>query len=137
MKNRAFTLIEVLVSVLIISVVATALFQISTNSKSSFEFLVQKIEFSTICSIPFLHNNKQWHNSNKSLYDFLRSNYNIKNDEFRKFLKETKVHYKQEEFSKLSPLDKSSGVDLNIVFDKIEVTKGEQTNYVYKIFIEN
>ena len=142
MKNRAFTLMEVLVAVLIISIVATALFQIAINSKYNFGFLTQKIKFDTMSSIAFLHNKQKWHNSDKRLYDFLRSDYNISDDEFIKILKSEKIHYSHEEFSTISPFESSDSnvsdmMNLQIVFDKIQVSQKEQSSYVYKIYIRN
>ena len=140
MKNRAFTLMEVLVSILIISVVAVALFQISTNSKQNFSFLTQKSQFDSVASITFLHDKKNWHRLDKTLYDFIKNDYNISDDDFIKILKNEKIHYTQEEVSLLSPFeDLAEGTNvpnLKIKFDKIEVSNKEQNTYVYKISIE-
>ncbi len=141
MNKKAFTLIEVLVSVVILSTVAVMLFEISTNSKSNFSFLSKKGDFTTLSSIPLMHNDQALHNSEKNLYEFIRDDYDIKDDELRKYLKEQKVHYDHAEFSTFEPLGSSEDEDVNqsinftVVFDKIFVGNRENSTFVYKIYI--
>ena len=141
MNKRAFTLIEVLVSVLILSTVAVMLFQISINSKSNFSYLSKKGDFTTLSSLALMHNDQSLHNSQRTLYDFIRDDYDIKDDELRKYLKEQKVHYEHEEFSTFEPLGSSGDKDTNesinftIVFDKIFVKNKENSTFVYKIYV--
>ncbi len=145
--TRAFTLIEVLISVVILAVVGTGLLQISINSKQNFAFLKQKSKFAYISSIAFMHNNQKYHNKDMTLYDFLEDDYVGIDDDLRKYLKEYKVHYYHEEYDRYSPFgdtnqtqaqnqtDDEEQLDLTIVFDKIEVIHDKDSAFAYKIYI--
>ena len=142
MNKKAFTLIEVLVSVVILSTVAVLLFEISTNSKNSFSYLSQKASFTTLSSLPLMHNNPKYHNSDKTLYEYIRYDFDIKDDDLRKYLKEKKIHYRQEEFADFSPLSESDeemeqGTNgFTILFDKIQISNKQQSTFLYKIDIK-
>ncbi len=151
MNRNAFTLIEVLVSVAILAVVATGLFQISLNSKNNFSFLEEKAKFDRLSSIPIMHNNPKYHHKEKTLFDFLREDYEIKEDKIRQYLKKEKMAYEQKEFTKFSPFSEeeesdaapfeekttsSMEFDLTLVFDKIVISNKHQSTYVYKIKTE-
>ena len=149
MNKKAFTLIEVLVSVVILSTVAVLLFEISTNSKNNFSYLSEKADFTTLASIPLMHNNPKYHNSDKNLYEYLRYDFKIKDDDLRRYLKEKKIHYSQDEFATFSPLSEGDDVKMNIdddgeksmmdftiIFDKILISDKQQSTFVYKIDIK-
>lgn len=150
MNKKAFTLIEVLVSVVILSTVAVLLFEISTNSKNSFSYLSQKASFTTLASLSLMHNNPKYHNSDKALFEYIRYSFDIKDDELRKYLKEKKVHYTQEEFTTFSPLsegdedvindasenEEQDMMNFTIIFDKVLIRDKKQSTYVYKIDIK-
>ncbi len=113
--RKAFTLIEVLVSVSIISIVVLGLLSSSaTNGKLS-KRLSDKYKQKDEFSIVLLNANKNFHNSQKSLYDFLGKKYKIKNDELKTWLKNKKFEYTDKEFSTMKLLD----------LDIEELTNGE------------
>jgi prepilin-type N-terminal cleavage/methylation domain-containing protein len=147
MNRSAFTLIEVLVSVTILAVVATGLFQISMNSKNNFAFLKQKAQFDRLASIPLVHNDPKYNHTQKDLFEFVRDDYEIKEDEIRKALKAVKVNYTQEEYATFSPFSEASsesedspeddemqnGMDMTLVFDKITIYDKQNSTFVYKL----
>ncbi len=95
MKSKAFTIIEVLVAVIILATVATALFQISINSKNNFSFYQRKFEYENLASLSLF--SKVISNSN--LYEQIRTRYDIKDDELRRKLKGIKLTKRIKEFS--------------------------------------
>ncbi len=103
--RKAFTLIEVLVAVGIISLVVMGLLNSNSIngrlSKRLSKQFHQKEEFSII----LLNANENFHNKEKNLYSFLRKKFNIKNDELRKWLKDKKFDYTDEDFSQIKLLD--------------------------------
>ncbi len=149
MNRNGFTLIEVLVSVAILAVVATGLFQIALNSKNNFAFLEQKAQFDRIASIPIMHNDPKYHHQEKSLYEFLREDYDIRQDDVRKALKERKVQYTQEEYARFSlaqelgdtqergqdenDLQSLPAMDMTLLFDKITIYDKHHSTYVYRL----
>ncbi len=149
MSRGAFTLIEVLVSVTILAVVATGLFQISLNSKNNFEFLYKKAAFDRKSSIPLMHNDPKYHHKEKEFYEFLRGSYDIKDDEIRQYLKKEKISYSQEEYTTFSPLGDNiqdntdfeqnqnpMAQSIRLIFDKVAISNKNQSTYAYKIRIQ-
>ena len=145
--TKAFTLIEVLVSVMILAVVGTGLLQVSANSKHNFIFLKQKSEFDRLASIAFIHNDQKHHHKDLTLFDFIKDDYSDIDDELRKYLKEIKVSYSHEEVSTFKPLEGSvddieqdensvqTSLNPMITYNKIIVSKDESSTYAYKITI--
>ncbi len=81
------------------------------------------------------------------MYEYIRYDYDIKDDELKKYLKEKKVHLDYEdEFATFSPLSEDTGgsmdiaedgdmMDFTIVFDKVLVREKKQSTFAYKIYI--
>jgi prepilin-type N-terminal cleavage/methylation domain-containing protein len=146
--SRAFTLIEVLVSVMILAVVGTGLLQISTNSKHNFIFLKEKSEFDRLASIAFTHNNQKFHHKDITLFDFIKDDYHDISDELRKYLKNIKVSYSDKEVSTFNPLENETqeeeqeetnplqnNLNLTIIYNKITISKEKNSAYAYKVYI--
>lgn len=146
--TKAFTLIEVLVSVMILAVVGTGLLQISTNSKHNFIFLKKKSEFDRLASIAFIHNNQKFHHKDMTLYDFVRDDYDNIDDDLRKYLKNIKVSYEDEEVASFNPLENEgddqnqseetlmqNALNLTILYNKITISEGKNSTYAYKVTI--
>ncbi len=153
--TKAFTLIEVLVSVMILAVVGTGLLQISSNSKDNFMFLKAKGEFDRLASIAFVHNNQKYHHKEITLYDFIKDDYSGIDDDLRRYLKGIKVSYSHEEVATFNPLEGSvdaqdkneednqdekqdlgqAALNLSIIYDKIIVSRGKNAAYAYKVYI--
>ena len=89
--RNGFTLIEVLVSVVILSVVAVGLFDVSSKGKQNYMFLKEKTEFDRLSSLALMHNDQKHHGKDKTLYDFVRYDYKIDDDDLRKYLKSKKT----------------------------------------------
>jgi hypothetical protein len=100
-----------------------------------------------------MHNDPKYHNSDKTLFEYIRYDFDIKDDELRKYLKEKKIHYSQEEFAEFSPLSEGDApvetqpdeynketntmdMDFAIFFDKIQISNKEQSTFLYKIEIK-
>jgi len=142
MIREGFTLIEVLIATVILAVVGTGLLQISSNYKKNFEFLKRKSQLAYLASIPLIHNNQKYHNSDKTLYQFIEDSYTDIDDDLRRYLDEYKVHYEEEEISSIS-----TGEDLNdtddeqnqnsfsIIFNKITITHNKDNDFAYKIIL--
>jgi len=156
--KQGFTLIEVLVSVVILSVVAVGLFDVSSKGKQNYIFLKEKTEFDRLSSLALMHNDqKKYHNKEKTLYDFIRYDYNIDDDDLRKYLKTKKVNYRHKEVSTFKPLDDkaseefkeeqaeedpdaaevASFITLTLVYEKITISDKHNSTYAYKIYIKN
>jgi prepilin-type N-terminal cleavage/methylation domain-containing protein len=122
-KSKAFTIIEVLVAVIILATVATALFQISINSKNNFSFYQKKFEFENLASLSLF--SKVISNSN--LYEQIRTRYNIKDDELRRKLKSIKLTKKIKEIS-IKKLD-----EISFKIDQIQIYSKNGSSIYHQI----
>jgi len=127
MKTKAFTIIEVLVAVIILSTVATLLFSISMQSKSNYSFYKKKLLFENTASVALFRDKL----SNTNLYEQVRSEYNIKDDELRRVLKKIKIQKKTKEISFVK-LDKELGFK---IYQEQIFSKNSSSNY-FKIGIK-
>ncbi len=94
MRN-AFTLIEILIAVAIASVVGLTVMKSSDNIMMLFSRLQHNATMSERLSIFGAHGDIKYNHTEKELYDLLRDNYTIRNDEFIKQLKAIKYTYNE------------------------------------------
>ena len=93
--KRSFTIVEVLVSVVILALVGTALLK---NAGMNLDFLKKvskKEEAINIMTLIVSHRNLDFNHLKKSLYDFLAKEYNVDDNELQKVLRDTKVKYQE------------------------------------------
>jgi len=88
---KAFTLIEVLISVLIVSITAIALLDLQSSGIKLFNYNAQKeVDYKTASAIYSILDIK-YHKTEKSLYDLIKTKYNISNFDIKKKLDSKKV----------------------------------------------
>ena len=97
--RKAFTLIEVMVAVLIISVVIMALFEMQGNNSHFFSKFYKKIQVNQMVSF-FISNKKNGFEKEDIYLDDLLSEFKLEN-ELRRKLKEVKVELDYEELVQL------------------------------------
>jgi len=97
--RKAFTLIEVMVAVLIISVVIMALFEMQGNNSLFFSKFYKKIQVNQMVSF-FISNKKNGFAKEDIYLDDLLSEFKLEN-ELRRKLKEVKVELDYEELVQL------------------------------------
>lgn len=100
--KKSFSLVEILIAAAIISVVGLALLQSGANNTKLINYMNEKKEMRELFSIVLLNSNEEWHNREKRLYDFVEKKFNIDDDDIRRELKDIKIDYKDDEFSKLN-----------------------------------
>ena len=88
-KRDAFTLIEVMVAVVIISVVFLALIQMYANNIHIFSKLTQTTKINQYASLLIANHDYGWEKKNLTLYDLV-DDFKIE-DDLRRELKSTKV----------------------------------------------
>jgi len=125
MNTKAFTIIEVLISVIILATVATMLFDISLKSKDNYTFYKKKLSFENLSSLAISREL-----SNTNLYEQLKTEYNIKDDELRKELKQIKFKTDTKSYSSQKLTDE---ITLNITQEQIISKKG--SNYYFHVGI--
>lgn len=113
----ALSFIEVIISILLISVSVGALYKIETNSDSLITNLPKNQKIDNMISCVEISN------SDKNFY-FTDEN-NIKNDDIRRYLKEVKINIKQEILPVQTKLDNK--VISNFGLTRISIDKEEKT----------
>jgi len=89
----AFTLVEVLVAVMIAVIAGAAMLKMNSSNLFFLGQLQQTSRMTENLAVAALHANKNYHRSDKSLYDILRNDYTIDNDDFRSYLKSQQFRY--------------------------------------------
>ncbi len=126
MRYKAFTIVEVLVSVIILATVATLLFQISARSKNNYIFYKKKIVFENISEIGLNHKL-----TNTNLYEQLKTEYSIKDDDFRKSLKKIKIEKRIKPYSTINLTD-----DFSLNINQIRLNSDIGSSYYYSIGVK-
>jgi len=93
--HRAFTIVEVLISVVILALVGTALLK---NAGMNLDFLKKisnKEEAIDMMTIIASHRNPDFNHLQKSLYDFLAKEYLLDDNDLQKLLREKKIKYQE------------------------------------------
>lgn len=104
MESRAFTIIEVMVSVIIISIVGLSLLKIHSNQTSTFEFARDRVKINERASIVISNYSENLEFKRENLYDLLKSKYpNIDSDSLIQTLKSTEFEVKKVELSRINP----------------------------------
>ncbi len=93
--HRAFTIVEVLISVVILALVGTVLLK---NAGMNLDFLKKissKEEAVDAMTIVASHRNPDFNHLQKSLYDFLAKEYLLDDNDLQKLLRDTKIKYQE------------------------------------------
>ena len=125
-NKRAFTLIEVLVSVIIITVVGTILFKISSDSKNNYIRYKNKITYEYLTT-PYIFRKNL---SNTNLYENIRKDYRIDSFDVRKRLKEIKLQKREKEFSQIK-FDEENKIIIKI--KQIQIYDKHNSSILYSI----
>ncbi len=91
--RAGFTLIEVLVATVIASIAGMALLQMNANNMHLFKQIQYRSSNSETLSLVALHNDIKYNRTTKTLFDILDNTYDITDDDFRKYLKDSKIDY--------------------------------------------
>ena len=102
--RSSFTLIEVMVSIVIISIVGTGLLQIHSNQTKTFEFALDRIDVNEKASILFANYSEDLDDKDRILMDILKLKYpDFRNDDLEIILKNENVLIKKNEIAEIYP----------------------------------
>ena len=100
-QKKGFTLIEVLTAVAILSIVGVALLQMNIKNQKISEYIDKKTKLAQISSILGYHHTKDYTKLEKSIYDFIKNDYEIDNTEIKKSLDSYSVYYDEIKVKKI------------------------------------
>lgn len=130
--KKAFTLIEVLFSVVLISMIGYALLVSASNNTKLIAYNENKQEFIQGVSIFAINMNDSLHNKTKSFAEILDDKYKL-DDETRKMLKQKEYLLRYKQFDTVV-LEDSSVSDMSFSFDIYkESISGKYSAYLYSI----
>lgn len=118
-SKPAYLLMEIMVSIIILSIVGIALLKITSNQKSLYMVATKKLQFSRYISLLLDEHSINLHNKDINLYDIIKDKYDLKNNFEIKELKKIKLHYLQK--YKSIVYVKQDDKNINILIDEIIV----------------
>jgi len=140
--KRGFTIIEILISVVIISTLLTGLLKLTSNSTTYLNSIFKDANNRLLISIIGLNTNPVFNRSDKQLSDFL-GKYNIENSALRDYLNNNKFTYKEESISKVFIGEENNKTDEeNDIFEETDNKEDEINQFFiqlefFKITISN
>lgn len=105
--RRGFTLVEVLIAVVIVSIAGIALLKMNSANLFFFTKLKNYAQMQEVLAIAGLHGSNMYKRDDKSLYDILEPHYTIDNDDLRKYLDSQTYRYDESVVDTIS-LDSST-----------------------------
>ena len=102
--KKSFTIIEVIISVVILTLVGTALLKNAGINLDFLKKMTQKTEAIEYITIISAHRNPDFNHLSKSLEDFLAKTYFIDDTALQQLLKKTKVRYQEEDIKISMPV---------------------------------
>ena len=127
-NTRGYILIEIIVSVMLLSFAGIALLNVNSNQKKIYLVASKKLEFSKYISIFSNRHSIDFHNKEKNLYELVKQTYNLKNQELIKILKNRKLKYSQKYKSVINIGSKDSKNKINILIDEIKISDKKATS---------
>jgi prepilin-type N-terminal cleavage/methylation domain-containing protein len=96
--RNGFSLVEVVISVLIISVIGIALLQMNSNTIRSIQLFENRLKVDEYSSPIFLNIDSELHNKSQTVYEFVKSKYGTVNDtDLIEYLDKKELLYQQRE----------------------------------------
>ncbi len=133
---RAFTLMEVMVAVSILSVMSLTLLQVRNNNTHLNSYFLNKNKASSLISIISPYYGTESHNKNLHLDSKVQANFKI-DDITRKYLKSFDLLYKNKVISTIDLLeDSSEGNETNEYEDYEEEETGKDTNFLLAVKVQ-
>ena len=127
-NKKAFVLIEVIISVILLSFAGIALLKVNSNQKKIYTIASKKLEFSKYISVITDQHSASLHKKELNLYTLVKSRYDIKNSALIDILKNTKVKYSQKYKSMINLKIAKDLKPINILIDEIIISDKKGTS---------
>ena len=131
MNKQAISLIEVLISVMLISVVIASLLQIKENNLHFLEKTKDTIKYNSYISMVSLDNDKKMRNKNIYLGDIVK----FKDDDIRKKLKHIKIAVKDQQLDPFIIAKDEYSLTINIKQTTLSIEDKIKKNF-YRFSLE-
>ena len=91
--RQGFSLIEVMIATVILAIVGVALLQMGSKNQKIDHFVEEKSSIAHLTSVIGFHHDPKFNKTDKTLYDFLKSDYAIDNTDIKSFLEGRRIRY--------------------------------------------
>jgi len=95
--KKGFTLVEIVITVMIISIVGMGLLQTHSNSMKTLELINSRMEVNKFSTFIFSNISKNLHKKQRTVYEFIKDRYQINDDDIIDYLKSATYLYTQNE----------------------------------------
>ena len=95
--KKGFTLVEIVITVMIISIVGMGLLQTHSNSMKTLELINSRMEVNKFSTFIFSNISKNLHQKQRTVYEFIKDRYQINDDDIIDYLKSATYLYTQNE----------------------------------------
>ena len=129
MNKNSFLLIEIMVSIMILSISIMALMKLSDSNISSFEHIISKKQISKDFSSILLSIEKDDNKRIKTPLDFLSKKYSIADRDIKLILSENKYEFNVEKYSKIDLPDDYGEIEI----EQIRTKKNKNQLLLYRV----
>ncbi len=123
-SKPAYILLEVIVSIIILSIVGISLLRVNSAEKRLYTMGLTRLDFLKQASIPLNQHSIDLHKKTLNIYDSVKYRYDLKNDFLIKELKKVEISYSQKYKSMVNITQ--NGNSVNLLIDEI-VLKNKKT----------
>jgi prepilin-type N-terminal cleavage/methylation domain-containing protein len=95
--KKGFTLVEIVITVMIISIVGMGLLQTHSNSMKTLKLINSRMEVNKFSTFIFSNISKNLHKKQRTVYEFIKDRYQINDDDIINYLKSATYLYTQNE----------------------------------------
>jgi hypothetical protein len=121
-RKKGFLLMEIIISILLLSVVGIALLKMNANQQKIYNITANKIEYSRYISILLNIHDVYLDNKSYNMYNIVKSRYNIQDKELINILKKIKINYKQKYKSMINLKLRDKKNSVKFIFDEINLS---------------
>jgi len=125
-NKRGYILMEIVISIIILSILGIALLKINADQKKLYTIATSKLEFSRYVTLLTNRHSISLHDTTINLYDLIKNEYNLRNDLLIKDLKNINIKYTQKYGSIISFEEETKKE--NILIDEIKVSDQQGTS---------
>ena len=131
--KKAFVLIEIIISVIILSISCIGLLKVDSNQKKLYAITQKKLSFTEYSSIVANRSSIKLHQKNLNLYELLKNEYRLKNSDLINTLKKIDMHYTQKYKDVINIKFDEESKPINILIDKIKVSNKKGTSIYFTV----
>jgi len=125
-NKRGYILMEIVISIIILSISGIALLKINANEKKLYTIAASKLEFSRYVTLLTNRHSIDLHDTTLNLYDLIKNEYGLRNDLLIKDLKNINIKYTQK-YSSIISFEEETKKE-NILIDEIKVNDQQGTS---------